>query len=221
MITIYFGKPRAGKTTVLASIVQQNKRRLWLKHKLGFFGRFVRCYDQVYSNEPTLQDTILVKVADLGKWCMPVNSLVLIDEAGLELSNRDWKSLSPHLKALAALHGHRGVDIVLASQTVDIDISFRQRCHQMYLVSKRAFGRSLIEPISYSIDVDNETHQLIEAYAKPSGLRWLISLLLPGGVRFFRRRRWYKYFDSYVDNYKYPAHGTVDYSLSPPAVVVK
>lgn len=204
MITIYFGKPRAGKTTVLASIVQRNKRKQRLKSRLGWFGRFVRCYDYVYCNEPTIQDTKFVDVKKLGKWKMPVNSLILIDEAGIVLNNRDWKSLSPDLKALAALHGHRGIDIILASQTIDIDISFRQRCHQMYLVSKRAFGRSLIEPITYSIDVDNETHELIEAYSKPEGIRWLLSLLLPGGVTIFRRRPWYRYFDSYVDNYKYP-----------------
>ncbi len=204
MITIYFGKPRAGKTTVLASIVQRNKRKLKLKSRLGWFSRFVKCYDHVYSNEPTLQDTIYVDVKKLGQWRMPVNSLILIDEAGIALNNREWKSLSPDLKALAALHGHRGIDIILASQTIDIDISFRQRCHQMFLVSKRAFGRSLIEPITYSIDVDNDTHELIEAYWKPQGIRWIFSLIMPGGVSIFRRKPWYKYFDSYVDNYNYP-----------------
>lgn len=204
MITIYFGKPRAGKTTVLASIVQRNRRKLRLKSRLGWFGRFVKCYDHVYSNEPTLQDTIYVDVKKLGQWRMPVNSLILIDEAGIALNNREWKSMSSDLKSLAALHGHRGIDIILASQTIDIDISFRQRCHQMYLVSKRAFGRSLIEPITYSIDVDNNTHELIEAYWKPQGIRWIISLIMPGGVTILRRKPWYKYFDSYVDNYNYP-----------------
>lgn len=203
MITIVFGKPRAGKTTYAAMVVQKNKRKLLFKQKHKFLGRFVRAYDHVFSNEPTLQDTSLFTVSLLGKFPFPQNSLVIIDEAGIELNNRNFKNLSNESKRFAAMHGHMRVDVLLLSQHVDIDLAYRSRCHSMILMSNRGTF-SLIEPIAYSVDVDNERHELIEAYSKRTGLQKFLSFFLPRGCRLFYRPPWYKYFDSYTDDYPYP-----------------
>lgn len=202
MIRIVFGKPRAGKTTYAASVVQRNKRKLALRSRLGRFGRFINCYSYVFSNEPTLSDTITFRVADLGKFKFPEHSLVVIDEAGIELNNRNFKTLTQESKRFAAMHGHQKVDVLLLSQHVDIDLAYRSRCHDMLLISNRGVF-SLIEPIRYQIDVDNEKHELVEAYSKPQGLAKLLSFFLPRGCRFFYRPRWYKYFDSFVDDFHY------------------
>lgn len=203
MIKIIFGKPRAGKTTYAAMLVQKNKRKLNFKKKHKFLGKFVRCYDYVFCNESTISDTLYFSVPNLGKFKFPPNSLVIVDEAGIELNNRNFKNLSPESKRFAAVHGHWGVDVLLLSQHVDIDLAYRSRCHEMSLI-KNAGAFSIVEQIQYSPDVDNERHDLIEYYSKPEGLKWFLSFFRKGGNRLFYRRPWYKYFDSYVDKYEYP-----------------
>lgn len=201
MITGIFGKPRAGKTTYAAMLVQKNKKKLELVKKIPILKIIVHPYDVIYCTDETIQDTIHVTYDNLGKWRPQRNSLLILEEAGIGLNNRNWKSLSQDATYLFALHGHIGCDILWSSQTVDVDKKLLGRTHRLWLAS-RLFGWTMMQPIKYSVDVDNETYQLVDAYSKPQGLSALISVIT-GGTKIFWRKPWYKYFDSFVDTKEY------------------
>lgn len=202
MITGIFGKPRAGKTTYAAMLVQKNKRKLFICKKIPLLRRILRPYDVIYCTDETIQDTIYVTYEKLGQWKPQRNSLLILEEAGIGLNNRQWKSLSQDATYLFALHGHIGCDIIWSSQTVDVDKKILGRTHRLWLAS-RFFGFTVMQPIAFSVDVDNETHQLVDAYSKPSGLSAFLSIII-GKTKIFWRKPWYKFFDSFVDTKAYP-----------------
>ncbi len=237
MIITLFGKPGAGKSTILASMVQTNKRKKlkyekrisksklysWIqKHSNNKFCRFLEdllysknCYDVIYSTDPSLQDTIPITYEELGQWRPYPNSLLILEEAGIGLSSRDFKSLTKYSKRLAAKHRHYGSDVLIASQSVDIDKAWRQRSQIMYICSKLG-PMTLCRRITYSVDVDEMTHDLVDAYSKVGGLWYFLELIfgsLPGHrlskfpfmkSRVIWRPSWYKYFDSFEDNDHFP-----------------
>lgn len=187
-------------------VYKNNKKKLWVK-RLPFLRPFLRPYDRIFCNETTMKDTIYFPASDIGKYRLPPNSLFIIDEAGIELSNRNWKKLEWYVKNEAALSRHRGHDYVLLSQVVDIDIVWRQRSHSMAILTKRG-SRTLVERIRYKIDVDNEKHEVVEYYSKYEGfLQRLIARVLHQ-IYSFKRKKYYSMFDSFVDNYPYPEDET-------------
>lgn len=213
MITIVFGNIGAGKTTYGARLVYQNEQKKKIISAIPFLKRFIKPYDRIYCNEPTMSNTIYFPVSDIGKYKLPVNSLFIIDEAGIELSNRNWKTLPWFSKNEVALSRHRGHDYVLLSQSIDIDIAWRQRTHDIILLTKFA-GRTRCEHIRYKIDVDNQTHEVIEYYSKSEGFLNRLVARITGKIYSFSRRKYYKYFNSYVDNYPYPEKDTPSKYLS-------
>jgi hypothetical protein len=237
MIVTIFGKPGAGKSTIAACFVQMNKRKKdkyykrtnksriykflssrthkWYWNIIYNFLYKKKFYDVIYSTDPTIQDTVPIDYENLGKWQPTWNSCLILEEAGIGLSSREYSKLSKYSKRLAAMHRHSGADILLISQTVDIDKAYRQRSQLMYIASKLG-PFTLLRRITYSVDVDENTHDLVDAYAKVPVLGYIIELLLSTLPRnrkahfpFMRsraiiRRFWYKYFDSFVDDFDYP-----------------
>lgn len=207
MIEIVFGNIGAGKTTYGARMVyKNNQKKKWVK-RFPFLKRILKPYDRIFCNESTMKDTIFFHASDIGKYRIPCNSLFIIDEAGIELSNRNWKKLEWYIKNEAALCRHRGHDYLLLSQTVDIDIVFRQRSQKLSILYKRG-NRTLVEQIPYKIDVDNEKHELVESYTKYDGFLVRLVARLLGRIYSFNRRKYYKMFDSFIDNYPYPEDKT-------------
>lgn len=237
MIIALFGKPRAGKTTIAAAVVQTNKRKKnkyykrisksklypWVQsHKDTWYGRLLdkllyskSFYDVVYCTDETMQDTIHVTYEDLGKWKPYPNALLILEECGLGMSNRDFKNLSKYSKRLAAKHGHMGLDVILSSQSTDFDRCWKERAQINFIVSKLG-PFTIMRKVTYSVDVNNETHKLDDMYEKIARFSYIFDLI--GGVgkkhrlskfpflksRIIIRRFWYKYFDSYEDVFDYP-----------------
>lgn len=270
MITIFYGVPGCGKTSLYTSIVQINNRkrekyykklsksklhdklrllneesiniltsrkmelslkyydRLTFKSKLKLRCIIVKCnsinslhdmlykknfYDVIYCTDETIQGTVHFDIKTLGKFPPTPNSLFLLDECGILLNNRQWKSLSPEAKEMFALHRHKLVDICACSQTVDIDSSLRNRAEKLFHVF-RVGPFTVLRRIVYQVDV-NENHELGDFYTKLPTLQWLLELI--GSVRKSKRmakERWkssyfiyrpfyYKYFNSYNDNTVY------------------
>lgn len=237
MIVTIFGKPGAGKSTIASFFCTLNNRKRtkyyrkaekskiykfiqehdgkWysnLLHSLFWKKNF---YDVIYSTDETIQFTVPIKYDELGMWKPTWNSCFLLEEAGIGLNNRDYKKLSLYSKRLAAMHRHSGADILILSQTVDIDKAYRQRSQLMFLASK--FGPwTFLRRITYGVDVDENTHDLVDAYAKLPLLLYFFELLFCQSKknkygsfpfqtsRFIYRPAWYKYFDSFVDDFDYP-----------------
>ena len=213
------GKPVLVKQKEIVKVDVFRKETKWhlrLVNKLLYTKNF---YDVIYSTDPTFQDTIEIDYEHLGMWKPQWNSCLVLEEAGIGLSSRSYKSLSRESKRFAAMHRHAGCDILLASQTVDIDKAYRQRSQILFMVQKSFLFPELtsLRRIIYSVDVDDQTHDLVDAYSKMKGIPYFIELLISAlnkkvrtakfpfvRSRWVYRKKWYKYFDSFVDDFDYP-----------------
>lgn len=115
-----FAPPGTGKTTLAAKIVRdamkENKR--------------------VFSNVPIITANKF-DLKDLGK-CDYSNSKIIIDEAGMEIDNRNWHTnLNDDQISALKLHRHDNIDIYLFSQAYDdVDKKFRDLTTQLIMLSK-------------------------------------------------------------------------------------
>ncbi len=258
MITVGFGIPGCGKSTLMACITQLNKRKKdkyyeKIKHNSLYealkpyqeqdppikeedgnqiqwifaFVKYYACvglfnilfkknfYDVIYCTDPTIQDTVYIDYKDLGCFKPTWNSLFILEEAGIGLDNRSYKELTKHSKRFAAMHRHAGADLFLVSQTVDVDKAYRQRAEVMHHITKLG-PFTLLRRIVFRVDVDENTHQLIDGYFKIPTLKWIFEMFstLKKRERYKKRRweksfviyrpAWYSYFNSYIDDYDYP-----------------
>lgn len=199
MIIGIFGKPRSGKTTYAAMIARKNYVKLQrsIKHNRPFKG-----YPVIYCTDPSIQHTITITYEDLGKWRPTQGSLIILEEAGVGLNNRDFKKLSRDATYLFATCGHNNVDIIWSSQTVDVDLKLKSRTHIIYLCRKLG-NFSILNLIKFSVDVDNETHSLDDFYFKPSNIVERLGDLIFRRTKIIFRPKWYKYFNSFIDDHIY------------------
>ena len=172
-------------------------------------------YDVIYSTDPTFQDTIPIDYENLGKWKPTWNSCLILEEAGIGLNSRDYKKLTVESKRLAAMHRHAGADILIISQSSDFDKAYRQRAEVMF-IAKKIGPFTWYHRIPYDITVDEEKHDIVEGYFKLPLLVDIFESIMSIRKKyrlakfpftrshFIFRPLYYKYFDSYVDDYNYP-----------------
>lgn len=108
--TQVFAPPGTGKTTLAAYLVRQS-----IERKVP-----------IYSNVPII-GALQFDLKDLGKYLFE-DCIILIDEAGSELSNRNWmRNLNDAQIRFLKKHRHYGVDLWLFSQAYnDVDNKFRE-----------------------------------------------------------------------------------------------
>lgn len=168
-----FGSPGCGKTTYAARLVSQSLEKY--------------DYSHIYTNF-ACRGAERVSVSDIGSFDLS-HSLIIIDEAGIDLSNRDWKKTQKTLIDYLKLHRHYSSSFVFLSQSwEDADKKIRDLCSVYRLLSRGPFGLTWIRNIAKFVMVD-ENHQIIEGFDKVPVLR--------GGLRCFRRPHWYGLFDSW------------------------
>lgn len=201
MITVYFGSPGSGKTTMAV-------RRLIKEHKhyTNTFANFqtsAACYDDV-------------SLENLGKWTFPPDSLIEIDEAGIEYNNRKFKSLPQETIKWFKLHRHYRCDVDVWSQSWDdMDITLRRLADRLYYI-KRIGPFTMIRRVYKRVTVDKNTEQIIDGYKmvhmlylllKPLylasflvlGLGFFIRAIFPAfdEISLVWRYPYYKYFDTH------------------------
>lgn len=175
IITIYFGLPGAGKTTIAAHNASK-----CLKHGMN-----------VYSNVPIV-GTIPYSAEDLGVFQLE-NGRVILDEAGIEFNNRDFKSFKKSALMFFKLHRHYGLSIDVFSQGWDdMDKKIRTLAQRYYLVKRSIIPFFIVKvPIRRRIGVNEFTKEICDTYSIDHGLLSLFTC-----ERIFAPSCW-KLFDSF------------------------
>lgn len=185
-VSLYFGLPGCGKTTMLSSLAVKAVRG----------SRYSYVYSNVHLNIPGVT---FIDNDCIGKYELR-DCLVLIDEATLFADSRDYKKFDKSRMEYFLEHRHRNADIVLFTQQWDgVDKKIRVITDRVYYVFKpMLLGHWLSKcwRIPYGIlfpdprKTGDKLGEIIQGYSKPNLF-----------VRLFAVRLWrplyYKYFDSW------------------------
>ncbi len=190
-VSLYFGLPGSGKTTVASAIAVSEQKKI---------ERGRSNYNRVLTNFAVNYPGIFhINGTDLGKYQFN-NALVILDEASLVADSRDHKSFSFEMKSFFLLHRHFRCDVILFTQCWDgVDKRIRVITDRCFYIRKGRFLRSfsIIERIPYGIvipkkddDSSEKYGEIIQGYFRAP---WYIRMF---SKRFYRPR-WYKFFDTY------------------------
>lgn len=187
MLSLIFANPGVGKTTLACKIALHESIR-------SHYGR-KGCYDYIFLNfEHTVPGVRICDTIELGKWTFPRNSLVILDEAGIEYNNRKYKSFPEYAIKWYKKHRHYGVDVILISQEVDIDITLMRLIADLSILYKMG-PFTLSRAIYRKIVPDKEKHELKHGYFFAHVLQIFLPFLKTWKLTF--RPLYYKYFDTY------------------------
>lgn len=113
------GDKGVGKTTLLAMFSKMFAK----KHK-------------VYSNV-AIKGTYLYKIEDFGVKAFPPESVILLDEAGIEFNSRSFKTLNKKIIKYLKLQRHYRNMLIISSQTYnDSDKVIRDSATYLYYLKK-------------------------------------------------------------------------------------
>lgn len=187
-ISIYFGLPGAGKSTMIAYMA-----RKYINGKRG--------YKNVYSNmNMDLEGYWKIGVDDFGKYNIH-DGIVLFDEATIGMSNRASRDLPKRLIDWFILHRHYRTDVLLFTQRWDgIDKTLRIIADSCFYVHKGIIlGKWFTSyyQIPYDIiipDADDGSGEnlgeIVQGYCQPHRLAQIFCHRV-------YRPRYYKMFDSF------------------------
>lgn len=150
IISVYFGVPGSGKTTFASYLAKKDLKK----------------GGKVWSNVPITGTYQLDCKADLGKH-MIVDGRIIIDEAGIEYNNRNYKQLDQESIKFFKYHRHYecGIDVFSQSHE-DMDVTIRRLAQVYYCVRKsRIFPNVIVcKAIGRRIGIDEKTKQIIDEY---------------------------------------------------------
>lgn len=172
MFDVYFGAPGSGKSTMACKLARKALKK-------GI---------DVYSNVEIKGCYILDPRTDIGKFDIR-NGLVIIDEAGIEYNNREFKTFSQAQNKWFKLYRHARCDIVIFSQSYeDMDKKLRLLANRYFLVERSFIPKCIrVRRISKRIAISEVDKSIIDAYQ-----------FVPFSRRIILGPLYWKYFDSYI-----------------------
>lgn len=176
VLNVYFGVPGSGKTTFAAYLTRTalkesrvitlakdhpNRFSDWLLNKTSLLKR----REDVWSNVPITGAYSLDPQKDIGRY-MIEGGKVIIDEAGIEYNNRNFKSFPPEAVYWYKYHRHYGCSVDVFSQSYeDMDITLRRLAQNYYVVKKSLIPYFVVcKRIRRKVGIDEHTHQIIDHY---------------------------------------------------------
>lgn len=175
-LNVYFGVPGSGKTTYAAFLARQAAKesivirlcRRWPNKFTNWIlsGRcFKRSYP-VWSNVPISGTFKLDAKKDLGTYMVQDGKLI-IDEAGVEFNNRDYKSLPRNVIKFLKYHRHYGMSVDVFSQShEDMDVTLRRLAQNFYVVRRSAIPFFIVtKRIFRKVGIDEMSHQICDYYS--------------------------------------------------------
>ena len=189
MISMYFGSPGSGKTSLAARIVYKETTR---KKKR---------YDRVYTNFECV-GAYAIDSNDLSTFAPVPHSLVILDESGIDFNNRKYKEMKQAVIEFLKLHRHYEIDIVFLSQSwEDIDITIRRLANNLIYI-KKIGPFTMCRKIRKFVMIDKDTHQIVDGYRFYSLFDFVMHIFFPylyqSPLFVFLRSPYYFMFDSYT-----------------------
>lgn len=192
MVSLYFGLPGCGKTTVLTSIAVKEAKLL---------ARGRSRYNAIYSTvHLAVPGVTYIDHECIGRYDLS-GGLILIDEGTIFADSRDFKSFGKDKVSFFLLHRHYQCDIILFTQQWDgIDRKIRVITDRVYYVYKpllTGHWRSKWYRIPYGIIIPDKKNsgeklgEIIQGYCKPDLFTRLFL------TKKIWRKKYYKYFDTY------------------------
>ena len=188
MITLKFGLPGCGKTTMLVRDAIQALKK----------------YDHVYTNvHIAVEGITYIDNHTLGMYDFGENSILLLDEASSIADSRMYMKMSQALIDYLNMHRHYKHDIIFYNQGWDtLDRKIRLITNKVWYLHSEGIWKKLgitwYYPVPYGILIpekgDSESSkygEIIQGYYKPP----LIVRLINGGCMI--QKPFYKYFDSW------------------------
>ena len=188
MVSLFFGLPGCGKTTILT----------YYAYKYRNLRKYHHVYTNVHLSIPnvTYIENDFIGVFDLS------DSLILIDEATLFADSRAYKEFDKKKLQFFLLHRHYNCDIFLFTQQWDgVDRKIRVITDRVYYVYKSFLSASFMSKwyrVPYGIIIPDpkknssgeKLGDIIQGYCKPNFFQRIFCHRLI-------RRKYYKYFDSW------------------------
>lgn len=175
VLNVYFGVPGSGKTTFAAYLakrcMKQSRIITWAERHPGKLSArllrsgFLKRRMPVYSNVPITGTYALDPQKDIGV-NMIVGGKVIIDEAGIEYNNRNFKAFPPAAIYWYKYHRHYQCSVDVFSQSFeDMDITLRRLAQNYYVVKKSLLPKFVVcKRIRRKVGIDENTHQIIDHY---------------------------------------------------------
>lgn len=149
VLSIYFGVPGSGKTTFAAYLARRD-----MKYGLN-----------VWSNVPITGAYMLDPKGDIGSY-MISDGRVIIDEAGIEYNNRDFKEFGKKSLYFYKYHRHYELAIDIFSQGFDdMDKKLRTLAQRLYVVKKSIIPYFVCrQRISKKVGINDMSKDIIDEY---------------------------------------------------------
>ena len=177
-----FEKKGQGKSTLLTKMALNHLKHGWT----------------VFSTDP-IPGCYLIRPEEIGYYELPWHSLLIIDEIGMIWDNRDFKNFSNAVRDWFKLQRHRGVKVICASQSFDVDKKIRDLADDMFLLQKKfrvfSYGKRILKILD-----------IVEASGDHNSESRIVDQLKFDSILFFWAGsrtltfipHWAKYFDSFA-----------------------
>lgn len=175
-LNVYFGVPGSGKTTFAAWLVKKSTHKSLLyrlcceKYPTIFTGLLIdlgliRMPLPVWSNVPITGSLQLDVKKDIGFYMID-RGKVIIDEAGIEYNNRNFKALASEQIYWYKYHRHYHSSVDVFSQShEDMDITLRRLAQHFFVVKKSLIPNFVVvKRIKRKVGIDQTTHQIIDEF---------------------------------------------------------
>lgn len=176
VLNVYFGVPGSGKTTFAAYLTR------WALHenpiislcrkydnpvtRLILNSKYLKRRISVFSNVPITGAYRLDAKEDIGRF-MIEDAKIIIDEAGIEYNNRNYKSFSQEAIYFYKYHRHYKTSVDIFSQSYeDMDVTLRRLAQNFYVVRRSLVPFCVVaRKIRRKVGVDEHTKQIMDLYA--------------------------------------------------------